>query len=563
MPKPKTPHVTKATKYIKDVLSGRIDVCGYVKDACRRQQNDLKRQGKRGFPYHFDAAKAERACKFIELMPHTKGEWLLKKETLKLELWQCFLVTTLFGWVDNDGNRRFTETYWEIPRKNGKSPKAAAIGNYMFSADGEPGAEVYAGATTEKQAWEVFKPAKIMTEKAVGYKEKYGISVNAKNLSIIADGSKFEPVIGKPGDGASVHCGIVDEFHEHPTPDLYDCYQTGMAARRSPITLIITTSGTNTAGPCYQKRDYAIKILKGILKNESIFAVIYTIDKDDDWTDFKVWRKANPNFGVSVKERFLKAQLLKAKQQTSSQNIIRCKHLNEWMNAGTAWINIVEWGKCANPKLTINDVKDLPCFIGIDLASKIDICAMMMVFRGDDRFYTFGRYYLPYDTVWRDGNDHYQTWADDGMITVTDGSRTDYAAIEDDIRGLTEQGIKVHEIAFDPHEASYLVQNLMEEYGEDKMIEISQGPAHISEPMKELEAVYMSQKIEFDGDPVLTWMMSNVICKPARKYFYPTKDSPEKKIDAAVALIMAMSRAIVHDESEGDSVYDERGVLSI
>ncbi|NJA60657.1 terminase large subunit domain-containing protein, partial [Streptomyces sp. NEAU-H3] len=190
----------------------------------------------------------------MQLLPHTKGEWAFKRQLITLEPWQLFGLAVTFGWVKKKGgHRRFRESYWEVPRKNGKSVVAGGVGISMFVADGEFGAEVYAGATTEKQAWEVFRPAKLM------------------DMNIPSDFSRFEPLIGNPGDGASPSCAIVDEYHEHPTSAQYDTMLTGMGARRQPLMFIITTAGADIEGPCYDKRRQVVEMLAGTVPDEELF----------------------------------------------------------------------------------------------------------------------------------------------------------------------------------------------------------------------------------------------------------------------------------------------------
>ncbi|MFR7889451.1 MAG: terminase large subunit domain-containing protein, partial [Bilophila wadsworthia] len=292
---PTYPHVEAALRYARDVVAGRILACKWVILACKRQLDDLERwDGVDGAPYFFDRAAAERVIKFEEMMPHVKGEWARKRMTLKLEPWQKFILSTLFGWKRaKDGLRRFREAYIEVPRKNGKSCFVAPMGLYMLVADGEEGAEVYSGATTEKQAWEVYGPAQIMAKRAEGFMEHYGVDVRAKNMNLIGSASRFEPLIGDPGDGASPHCAIVDEYHEHDSPRLYDTMITGMGARRQPLIIVITTAGFNLGGPCYDMRLRAGKVLDRTLQDEELFAVVYTIDADDDWKSPEALRKAN------------------------------------------------------------------------------------------------------------------------------------------------------------------------------------------------------------------------------------------------------------------------------
>lgn len=228
MPQVHHPHVSKARQYCRDVLNGKIAACTFVRLACERHKSDLERSKDSKFPYEFDAQKAERICKFISKLVHVKGKWAGK--FIELETWQCFLLCMIFGWVrKSDGARRFRQAYIEVPRKNAKSTLAAGIGLYMLVADDESGAEVYSGATSEKQAWEVFAPAKQMAKKSPGFLRHWRVRVAASKIVVPANNSKFEPVIKNPGDGSSPTCPIHDEFHEHDSPDQADTMKTGNA----------------------------------------------------------------------------------------------------------------------------------------------------------------------------------------------------------------------------------------------------------------------------------------------------------------------------------------------
>lgn len=224
------PHVATGNRYAKDLVDGMIPACKWVILACKRHLDDLESSKVHNYPYRFDPKAAEKWCQFLELLPHTKGEWARRSEKLKLEPWQCFKTICIFGWLrKQDGLRRFRKALILEPRKNAKSTWAAGVGLGMMSIDGDHGAEVYSGATTEKQAWEVFKPARLMAMKTPAFVQHFGVTVGAKNIHRLADGSKFEPLIGDPGDGASPSCAIVDEYHEHATDRMVDTMETGMA----------------------------------------------------------------------------------------------------------------------------------------------------------------------------------------------------------------------------------------------------------------------------------------------------------------------------------------------
>ena len=314
-------HPAIARKYAADVCSGKTPAGLQIRLQCRRFLDELKLSKTRGskFPFVFDEDKAARPCRFIEKLPHSKGKWARSKERLVLQPWQVWIIAVTFGWVyragERKGLRRFRRLFLVVPRKNGKSAIAAGIGLYMLCADGEFGAEVYSGATNEKQAWEVFKPARLMVERTPALKKHFGLEVPAKAIVRIADGSKFETIIGDPGDGQSPSCSIHDEYHEHADDGQVDTMVTGMGARDQPLQLLITTAGDNLAGPCYALIQEERKLLAGIgqlngppLDHETLF-VEYTIDEDDDWKSEISVRKANPNIDVSVSGDFLRARI--------------------------------------------------------------------------------------------------------------------------------------------------------------------------------------------------------------------------------------------------------------
>ena len=450
--------------------------------------------------------------------------------------------------------------YEEIARKNGKSPMGAIIGNYMAWADEEIGAEVYSGATSMEQAYEVFRPAWLQVHNNPEFKTLFGLELggtvkNPGPIYRLKDGSRFQPVIGKPGDGASPSCAIVDEYHEHKTAALYDTMRTGMVGREQPMLAVITTSGVDTSAPCYDLHLDARKVLEGSLERDDLFAIIYGMDDEDDWQDFESWKKANPNFGVSVLEDALRSRHHEAMTNPAKKNINLCKHANKWMNAGVAWMNMVKWEACRDDTLTLEDFENEECWIGLDLANRIDIAALRIVFRYQDGFVGFGRYYLPSETVRAKENGHYQKWVEEGLLVETEGARTDFGRIVDDLEGFSGRFV-IKELAFDPKEATFLIQEIQgKTWASFECIEITQGPALMSEPMKEWEGSIYSGNYAHNGDPVMTWMMGNVVKKQGRgggpiKTYYPTKERDANKIDGPVAELMALGRALLSVDSD-------------
>jgi phage terminase large subunit-like protein len=548
-----------ALKYARDVVGGKVPASKYIRLACQRHIDDLEWQKDKSFDYRFCAKSAARACSFIELMPHTKGKWAAQRETIKLQPWQVFFVANVFGWLrKSDALRRFRRAVLIVPRKNGKSALGAAIGLYMLCADGEQGAEVYSGATSEKQAWHVFGPARLMALKRPDLVAHYGLGINASNLHVLGNGSRFEPMIGKPGDGASPSLAIVDEYHEHPTDAMFDTMETGMGAREQPLMLVITTAGDNIAGPCYQMQDEAQKMLEGTRQDDQTFALIYGIDADDDWTSPEVLQKANPNWGVSVGSDFLLARQKDAMTSPRKQGIFKTKHLNVWVQSRAAYFNVQRYMEAGEPDLKLSSFKGQECIIGVDLADKRDLTAVELLFKDGDTFTRFGRYYAPEETIEQPENEHLRTWRDTQRLIQTDGAVTDQREILADILEDLSR-FQVREIAFDPWHSRQLAVELMEAGA--MCIEFGNRPSLMNEPMRALDALIADKKLRHDGCPAFSWMLSNVVNGTRTTDLHrPAKERASNKIDGPVACIMALGRWLL-DDAELPSVYLQRGAL--
>jgi len=544
--------------------------CKYIKQACERQLRDLKRQRRKTFPYFFDVQAANRACEFVEKLPHIKGDWAKRGELLRLEPWQCFLITTLFGWkcaktlFDHDGNalmhegtRRFRTTYWEVARKNAKSTMLSAIGLFMLVADGEEGAEIYSAATTHKQAKIVWADAKSMAERARGFRNHFGAETNAKNISVTNHASKFEPLHsqGETLDGLNVHCAINDELHAHKKRELYDVLETATGSRTQPLILNITTAGYNKAGICYEQRTYGIKILQRIFRDETFFPVIFTLDDDDQPMDRRTWKKANPNYGVSVYPFDMERLARKAEESPASMNNFLTKRLNIWCNAETAWMNMQEWDACADPTLKESDFNEFDLWTGVDLASKIDMNAVVNLYKkvidDETHVYCFPKFYLPEAAIESGGNSQYDGWRRRGLLIATPGNIIDMDQIEADVAELRD-GRQLREVCFDPgHNATQWAGHLEDEGLE--MVEVRPTVLNFSEPLKWWEALVKDGRFHHDGNEIMTWMVSNVVVKQDFKdNIYPRKERVENKIDGPVAICLGMNRLLADENLASD-----------
>lgn len=557
-----------AQAYARDVCSGRIPAGLSIRLQARRFLDELKAQRGKAFPFRFDPDKAARVCKFIERLPHSKGKWARAKETLRLEPWQVWILACTFGWVHkSSGLRRFRVLFVVVPRKNGKSALSAGIALYMLCADGEFGAEVYSGATNEKQAWEVFGPARLMAQRTPALLARFGVEVNAKSLTRPGDGSKFETMIGDPGDGQSPSCAIHDEYHEHKDDGQVDTMQTGMGARDQPLQVLITTAGDNLAGPCYSAIQDERKKLAGIGHNggppleDETFFVEYTIDKDDDWKSEAALRKANPNIDVSVSGDFLRARIRDAITTPRKAGITKTKHLNLWVSSKAAYFDVEAWRRCHNPDIPVRAADALALdwlqgrrlILGLDLASKVDIAALEYLFpplgdkaTKDDPYIRIGRYFLPQDTVAE--VPAYLGWDAQDLLDVTPGNIVDYDEIEAAINEAAER-FQLEQVPYDPFQATQLSTRLAKQGV--PMLEYRPVVLNFSEPMKELDALMRAETIAHGGCPVMEWEISNVTGAPDKKdNVYPNKPDGQAhlKIDNPVALMSALGVAMGTEE---------------
>lgn len=569
------PHVARAIDYCRRVLSGEIPACKYVRQACQRQVKDLQRAAANDptFPYYFDAAAAGRACRFLEQLPHVKGP--RRGELLTLELWQCFVVTTIFGWKRrSNGLRRFRRAYLELPRGNGKSFLLSGIGLLGISADGEGGADVFSAATTTEQANITRGDADAMLTTRPVLAKKLGLRRTAHAIFQPSSNSTFKALSreAKNQEGKNVHFGLVDELHAHPTREIWDVVIMGAAKRSQSLIWAITTAGTDQAGICYEVRAGVVKMLDGA-SNEQLFGIIYTLDEGDDWRAESSWVKANPNWFASIDIDLFRMDAVEAMQTASKENNFKTKHLNIWCNADVAWMSMSSWDACATPWITEADFDEIePCTIGLDLATKVDIAAApKLLFRDwpigvdektdepkyERHFYLFTRFWLPEKTVEESKNSQYVGWAKEGRLFATPGNVLDFEAVKDTLR-VDRTKHQVRQVAYDKWQAQQLANEMTAEGL--TMVEVAQTVMNLSAPMKELEALVLQGRLHHDGNPVMRWMISNVVChRDAKDNIYPRKEKPENKIDGPVAAIMALSRAMLAPRLA--SPYEERGIL--
>jgi phage terminase large subunit-like protein len=552
-------HVLAAQVYAQQIVDGKVPGCKWTIEAVRRQIDDLAREPGDDWPWVFDEAKAARPCEFIELLPHIKGKWARDRQLISLDAWQCFVVTTVFGWVHRDtGLRRFREAYIEVPRKNAKSTLTSGMALFMLSADGEHGAEVYSAATTRDQARIVFDDAKAMAERTPDMRTYLGVAILTHCITVAHTSSKFSPLAAEAStqDGLNVHFAAVDELHAHKKRDLYDVLDTARGAREQSLLWLITTAGTDRSGICYERRTHITKILDRVIDDPSMFGIIYTIDDQDNPFDPSTWAKANPNWMVSVLPDDMAAAARKAEAMPSSLNNFLTKRLNVWVNGESPWMDMRAWEKCADTSLQLSDFAGEKCWSGLDLAQKKDFAAYVKVFERDGTWYVFTRLYLNELAVQESGNAHLSGWARSGYVQVTDGDITDFDVLAEDMRSDCRQ-FDMQEIAFDPALSMYFAGKLIEEGL--PLVEIAQRSLFFTPPLIQVENLVLEKRLKFDGNPVMTWMVSNLVVKVSKfnELRSPTKERPENKIDGPMAMLMALGRAMSTAPKEKTSSFWE------
>ena len=516
---------------------------------------------------HYDKSKADFAVDFIENLKHTKGKW--DNKPFFLLPWQEQIIRDIFGIVDKDGNRQFREAYVEIPKKNGKSELAAAIALFLLFGDDEPNAEVYSAALDSNQASIVFDVAKDMIRKDDYLKKHSNIKESEKLVELFGDGTsgKYEALSADVGTkhGYNISGLIFDELHAQKNRKFFDILTKGSGdAREQPLFFYITTAGDSIESIGYEMHQKAKAILDGKKKDSSFYPVIYGLEKDEDYTLEENWKKANPSLGQTIKLDRFRAAFNDAQNSPALLKTFRQLRLDTWISTKDKWMNMDEWDKCNIP-VDPNVLKGRVCYAGLDLSSSIDITAFVLVFpptEDDDNYYVLPYFWIPEETIkQRVLRDHvpYDDWLELGYIKATEGNVIHYEYIEKFIEELGEI-YNIKEIAYDRWGAVQMSQNL-----ENKgftVVPFGQGMASLSFPTKELLRLVLKHQIAHGGNVPLRWMMSNVVVKQdSAGNIKMDKQKSEERIDGAVALVMALDRAIRCGNDNKESIYNDRGII--
>lgn len=550
-----------AEKYIDGVLSGKINVSHTTRLTFERHKRDLLYAPEKG--WYFDKKAVQKFFDFCTLIKHSpdKQKWV----TFVPEPWQAAIIYIIFGWKKKNGYRRFNYAYIEIPKKNGKTTFAALFANYLLFFDSEKEAEIYCAASVEKQAKLCFGMAKKMIEHSPALKKRARILT--KNVNIPTTYSKIE-MLGRDSDtmeGINPHGAIIDEYHVWKNNDVLENIQTATVNRRQPLIIIITTAGRDKNLPCFRYRQLCLDVLNGKKTQDDTFAIIYTIDDDDDWKDPKVWQKANPNYGISVIPERFEEEFKGALNDNRKEASFKTKNLNIWIDAPEVWIKDEIWMKC-NHGTDPESLKGRKCYAGLDLASHVDINALALFFPNINGKPVLKLYYwIPEEKAHeRKDKVDYLSWIKKGYIKTTPGNVIDIDRMIADIMQISRE-YQLEGLAYDPAKAYHgVIQGLARDgFPIDKMDEFAQGIMNMSAPTKEFERLILSGELDHLGDPVLRWMAGNVqIYTDINNNIKPDKKRSQDKIDGIVAAIMAIGEymTLSSGKKEQKLIYKEHSL---
>lgn len=555
-------------QYSKDCIADTRHVCQKHRWACERFLNDLKKSGTKDFPYIFDEEKALRFFEWAALHKHTKG--VLAGEPIEFTPIQRFIFGNVYGWVHQDtGLRRFRKAYWQVARKNAKSQSLAIVGDYELMALGEPMSEVYIGATKSMQAKIIYNEVVAMLKRCPLLKgkwhESYGVIRHPKSDSILRALSKDD---GKTGDGLNPQCGLIDEYHAHPTDEILEVINTGMVARRQPLLFIITTAGTNFGGPCYRV-EYPLveKILDPSLDFDvaDYFCMVNELDRDqegnliDDVKDEECWVKANP-IAATYPEGLanIRSKLASALESPEKMESFLTKNMNLWVNqSAMSYMDMAKWKERGAITEIPVDTYGRSAYVGIDLSKRIDLTAAAIILPidvdGAVQYVVRAHGFIPEDTVAvheKTDKVPYRTWAKAGYLTITPGDVVDYRFIESWIHETTDDlGVNVKELCYDPYNATHFAQDF--DAQGITTVEVRQGMRTLSEPTKAFREEAYRGNILHEPNPLLDWAISNAVTKrDHNENIILDKEKSTNRIDPIAAVINAFSRARVTAEED-------------
>ena len=526
-------------EYWDKIQSGEIAACRRLKLQYQKIIDEI--QNPRD-PWVFDLEKASRPIIFIEkFSKHSKGRWI--GQPFKLELFQKAKLQAVYGFVHKDTElRRCREVFTLVARKNGKSTEKAGTGNFMMIGDGEGGSEVYSVATKKDQARLVFSEAVNMVSQSAALNKH--IRKRKTDLYFSPTFSKFEPLASDSNslDGLNAHNVIMDEVHAWKDRNLYDVMKQSMKSREQPLLDIITTAGFVRGGIYDSLYDYACNVLDGTIDDERFMAFIYELDEKSEWTDFRMWEKANPGLGSIKSYDQLAADVERAKADPDFLPTVLTKDFNVRETVAGTWLTFDQINN--ESTFDLEEVRGCYAIGGVDLSSTTDLsCATLFIMKEDGKKYVIQKYFLPGDLVEKrviEDKIPYDRWAERGFLKLSDGNKVNYSDVTEwFMMMIREYDIRPLWVGYDPWNSTYWTEE-MKNLGFE-MIIVRQGARTMSQPMKELAAELESKDINYNNNHVLKWCLTNTSVKrDENDNIRPIKGANSRqRIDGTVSLIIA------------------------
>ena len=539
----------EVTEYAKSVVSGETIAGPDIRNSCKRHLNDLKSAHERGL--YWDVEKANKALRFFRGVLKLNGGDFEGQPFNPLP-WQCFIIGSLFGWMGDDGYRRFREAYIETGKGSGKSPLSAGIGLYGLIADNEPRAEIYAAATKKDQAMILFRDAVAMVDQSTELSKrirKSGTGQNVWNLAYLQQGSFFRPISSDDGQsGPRPHIGLIDEFHEHKTSDVVEMLRAGSKNRRQALFFIITNSGTNKNSPCWQYHEYGSKVAAELLENDSFFSFICSLDEGDDpFEDEQCWYKVNPSLQHNNLPglKYLREQVQTARGMPAKESIVRRLNFCEWTGAENPWISIELW-KDAAKSYVLEEFRWRKAYGGLDLSSTTDLTSLQFLIEPleNEEWKLLSFFWLPeggLDEKEKKDMVPYFTWKQSGHLKTTNGNAISKLEVVQFLSSLSEI-LDIQSVGYD----RWRIEDLIAMASDNgvtlpKMVPFGQGYKEMSPAIEEFETMLLNGELSHSNNPVMNWNMGNAITVQDdagnRKL---SKEKATGRIDGAVAVVMAV-----------------------
>lgn len=521
-------------EYIKQIDKGKVAVSKKVDKIYRRLLEDIDNPKE----WYFDEERATKPIDFIEkFCKQSKGEWIGK--SVELQLFQKAFIQALFGFINKEGVRRFKETFFLVARKNGKSTLLSGIQLYMLVADGEGGSECYSVATKKDQARITFSESVNMVKQSP-YLSKH-LKKRKTDIYFPLTFGKIEALASDSNslDGLNSHCVVMDELHAIKDRQLYEVMKQSMSARRQPLMVMITTSGTVRECIYDDMYDYACQVCDGTIQDDRFLPVLYELDEREEWTNFKAWEKANPGLGVIKKYDDLVEKVERAKANPKDLPGILCKDFNIRENVSGSWLTFEEINNIETYGL--NDFKGTYAVGGVDLSSTTDLTCATLLWKNKDKFYVNQMYFIPREIAEQKEQEDkvpYKIWEQQGYVTFTEGARVDYSDVTSWFKKMRDEcEIFPLWIGYDNWNAQYFTIEMQN--NNFVMEQVIQGAKTMSPAMKELEAQFKSRNINYNNSPILKWNLTNTqIKQDDNDNIRPVKGKNAKqRIDGTVSLI--------------------------